>query len=347
MRTLMRGLVLLLAVGLVGGAIVVGQSAKSSAEKMADAATALLGQLSAEEKKAATFPFDDPHRTTWFFTPQQDASKKPTRKGLRLELMTEKQKAAVLDLLKAGLSKKGYEQATTIMSLESLLAELEGKSGAMVRNQGWYFVSIFGEPGAKSKWGWRVEGHHLSINVTLDGGKVISATPVLFGSNPAEVKNGDRKGLRPLPETEDLAKKLIAGLSDEQKKAARQEKQLSEIKEKQPDADLGTAKGIPATKLTADQAKSLLKLVEAYADRLPEDVAAIEMKNVADAGTDKLHFAYFIDEDAPGKPWSYRVQGPTFAIEFLNVQADGAKNPANHIHSAWRTLPKDFGLGAK
>jgi hypothetical protein len=344
MRTLPRFLLLLAAVSLVSGAFMVGQASKSSAAKMADAATKFLGTLSAEEKKIATFTMDDPHRTAWYFTPQQDKDKNPTRKGLRLEKMTAQQKEAVVDLLRVGLSAKGHKQASAIMETEALLAELEGKNGAMVRNPGWYFVSIFGEPSATGKWGWRVEGHHLSVNYTIDKGEVVSATPLLFASNPAEVKAGDKKGQRTLAEIEDVAKELIKTLTDEQQKAAKQAKQFPEIKEGQPKAGVGDPVGIPATKLTDDQNKTLMKLVEAYADRLPSDVAAAEMKRVKDAGPGKIYFAYCVEEDKPGKPYTYRVHGPTFVIEFLNVQGDSARNPANHIHSGWRTLPQDFGM---
>jgi ATP-dependent Clp protease ATP-binding subunit ClpA len=345
MRTLPRLALLAVVTSLLGGALMVGQATKPSAVKMADAAAKFLATLSADEKKAATFALDDPHRSAWFFTPQQDREKNPTRKGLRLEKMTDKQKEAVADLLRAGLSAKGHKQAEAIMANEGLLAELEGKGGAMVRNTGWYFVSVFGEPSATGKWGWRVEGHHLSVNYTIDKGEVVSATPLLFASNPAEVKAGAKKGQRMLAETEDAAKELIASLTDDQKQAAKQAKQFPEIKEGQPKAGVGDPVGIPASKLTADQNKTLTKLVEAYADRLPGDVAAGELKRVQDAGPGKVYFAYCVEEDKPGKPYTYRIHGPTFVVEFLNVQGDSAKNPANHIHSGWRTLPQDFGLG--
>jgi hypothetical protein len=335
-----------LAAGVVAaavGAALVAQSAKPSGAKMADAANAFLATLPPDLKKKATFPYDDPHRTAWFFTPQQDKQKNPTRKGVRLEELSAEQKAAALGMLRAGLSGMGFEQATTIMSLEGILADLE-KGGTNVRNPGWYFVSVFGEPSNTGKWGWRVEGHHLSVNVTLDKGEVVTATPTMFGANPAEVKAGPRKGLRTLPEVEDAAKELIGSLTAEQKKVAEQPKQLPEIKEKQPDAAVGEPVGLPAGKMNAAQRAVLWRLIEAYANRLPADVAADELRRVKEAGPDKVHFAYRLEEDKPGKPYTYRVHGPTFVVEFLNVQADSAKNPANHIHSAWRRLPIDFGL---
>ena len=341
---LMRGSLFALVAAIGGTILVVGQVAKPTATQMADSANKLIGTFDDKQKKQATFTYNDPHRTTWYFTPQQDKDRKSTRKGLPLEAMTAEQKASVLDLLKVGLSAKGYTQVTTIMSLEGILAELEGKTGAMVRNPNWYFVSIFGEPSNTGAWGWRVEGHHLSLNFTLDKGQVISATPLMLGANPAEVKAGPKKGLRTLPEIEDIAKKLMAALTPEQVKVAQQAKQLPEIKEGQPKADVGTRIGLVAEKMTADQKKLLNQLVEAYANRLPGTIATEELKRYTDAGAGQVAFAYCIEENKPGKPYTYRVHGPTFVIEFLNVQADASKNPANHIHSAWRSLPNDFGL---
>ncbi len=332
-------LVIALAVTLSVG--LVAQSIKPTGAKLTDAANALLTTLPADLREKATFSFDDPHRTAWFFTPQQDRNRQSTRKGLRIDSLNADQKAAVMNLVKAGLSARGYEQATTIMSLEGILLELEGPKGAMVRNPNWYFVSIFGEPSNTGAWGWRFEGHHMSINMTLNKGEIVSATPLLFGANPAEVKDGPKKGLRTLPEIEDQARKLIKSLTAEQVAKAKQKEQLPEIKEKQANADVGAPKGITYAQLDADQKKTLWALIEAYANRLPTDAATEELNRVKAAGLDKIHFAYAGDAK-PGKPYTYRVQGETFVVEFLNTQADGAKNPANHIHSAWRRLPMDF-----
>jgi len=334
------------AITLVGVASItlVGRSAPdSTGARMKTAADEFLASLTPELKKKATFGFDDPQRTKWFFTPQQDKEKHYTRKGVRLEEMTAEQKKATLNLLKSGLSAKGYEQATTIMSLEGLLAELEGPKGAMTRNTGWYFVSIFGEPSNTGKWGWRIEGHHLSVNYTLDKGEVVAGAPMLFGANPADVKEGPKKGLRTLPAIEDEARALIKSLTPEQIKVAKQAKEFSEIKEGQARAGVGAPVGITADKLTAEQKATLLKLLQAYADRMPEDLAAKEMKTVKATPDAKLYFGYS-GSVTPGEPYTYRIQGPEFVVEFLNVQADSAKNPANHIHSAWRRLPIDFGL---
>jgi hypothetical protein len=227
------------------------------------------------------------------------------------------------------------------MSLESILKELE-KSGAMVRNPEWYFFTIFGTPTQTGKWGWRVEGHHLSLNFVVDGGKITSATPYFFGANPATVKGGPRKGERTLPKAEDQALELYKSLDEEQRKVAHQDKQFPEIQEETKTPKVGEPKGLAAAKMTEEQRGILMKLLQDYTSRMPAEVAEVERKEVK-AGFDQIHFAC-AGELEPGKPHTYRIQGPTFVVEFLNVQADSANNPANHIHSVWRKIKGDFGL---
>lgn len=332
------------AVGFCSFALV-GRPADGSAAKMAEAAKSFLGSLDAGQKQKASFAFDDKKRLAWFFTPQQNKEKQFTRIGVRFEEMSPEQQAAAFALLKTGVSKAGFEQATTIMRLEGILKDLEGDKGAMVRNTGWYFVSVFGEPSNTGSWGWRFEGHHMSLNYTLDKGEVVTATPMMFGANPAEVKAGERKGLRTLPAVEDHARALIKSLTEEQMKTAKQpmDEKKAEIKENNPRADVGEPVGITAAKLTDEQRGTLMKLLQAYADRMPEDLAATEMKRAKETDPAKLFFAYS-GSPVPGEPYTYRVYAPEFVVEFLNVQADSAKNPANHIHSAWRRIPADFGL---
>jgi hypothetical protein len=335
-------LVLVVTAGLVGVAYV-GQDVDTSANRMATAGEKFLNSLTAEQKAKGAFDFDEKDRTNWQFVPYQDKQKQPLRKGLRLEELTAAQKQAALDLVKAGTSTEGFSKATTIMSLESILNELE-KGGANIRNPEWYFFSIFGKPSRTGKWGWRVEGHHLSLNFTLDGGKVIGATPAFFGANPAEVKAGDRKGLRTLSESMDPALALVDSLDPEQKKVAIQAKQFGEIEAGKPSANVGDPVGLPAAKMNEKQRDLLNKLIKGYADRLSPEQAAVELQKIKEAGFDKVHFAFAREEEKPGKPYTYRVHGPTFVIEFVNTQADSARNPANHIHSAWRNIKGDFGL---
>ncbi len=326
---------------------VVGEQKETVGLQMTGAAEKFLSMLNDTQKGQAQFAFDDKERTNFNFVPLQDKEMKPTRKGLRLQEMTAEQKEAAKTLVKAGTSTSGYTKAITIMSLESILNELEKPKGVNIRNPEWYFFTVFGTPSKTGKWGWRVEGHHLSLNFTIDRGKVLAATPAFFGANPAEVKAGDRKGLRALPEAEDFARDLFDSLDAEQKKVASQAKQFPEIEQHVAKPGVGEAVGLPAAKMTEKQRATLEKLLTGYANRMPPEVAAAQMADVKAAGLDKVRFAFAREVDKPGKPYSYRVQGPTFVVEFLNIQADSAGNPANHIHSAWRNLGGDFGLVEK
>jgi len=332
----------LLTLVIFAGIAYVGQVGGTAGPQMVEAAKKFLASLSAEQRAQASFKADDQERLKWAFVPLEDrATKKPTRKGVRFEEMSAQQREAALALLQSGTSAAGYKAATTIMSLEAILKELEKESGP-VRNPGWYFVSIFGSPAATGKWGWRIEGHHLSLNFLVDNGQVASATPCFFGANPATVMDGARKGTRAIPEVDDFARELFASLDSEQKKLCEQPKLLPEVVAN-TGATLGVPIGIPAAKLNEQQRRTLTKLIQAYTSKLPDDIAQAELARVTQAGIDKVHFA-FAGGTEPGKQRTYRLQGPTFVAEFLNQQADSAKNPANHIHSAWRHLPKDFGL---
>jgi hypothetical protein len=335
------GLSLLALAALVAIAFV-SRAVESSGSRMAETAKRLVDSLNEEQRARGVFTFDDAERTNWHFVPLQDRDKKPQRKGLRLEDMTQAQREMAHELLKTGTSSDGYAKAGTIMGLESVLHELEMEKGPF-RDAQWYFFSFFGTPSKTGRWGWRVEGHHLSLNFVIDGGQIVAATPFFLGANPAIIPAGPRKGERPLPETEDLAKDLFRSLDEGQRKVALQEKQFGEIEEGKAAPNVGEPKGLAGAKMTDVQKGSLEKLMEAYANRMAPEAAAAELRRAREAGLDKVHFAYAGGLEA-GQAHSYRVQGPTFVIEFLNVQADSARNPANHIHSAWRSLKGDFGL---
>jgi hypothetical protein len=346
----LRSALLALAVVVVaaGAVAVLGNRQGPADAKMVVAGQKFLASLDDKQKARATFAFDSPERTNWWFVPREDGKQNSIRKGLPLQDMTDAQKKAALDLLATGTSVKGLEQARTIMSLEAILREQEAnKKGTPVRNPEWYFFTVFGTPAMKGKWGWRVEGHHLSVNFTVEDGVVTSATPFVFGANPAQVKSGAKKGERILPEVEDFAKDLFKSLDDDQRKVAFQQKPFPEPEQNTvAPKKLGAPVGLAAAKMNEKQRVTLIKLLEAYATRMAPDVAIREMKDVRANGIDKIHFAYSGSTEA-GKGYTYRVHGPSFVIEFLNMQADSAGNVANHIHSSWRRTDGDFGLKGK
>ncbi|MBM3995408.1 MAG: DUF3500 domain-containing protein [Planctomycetes bacterium] len=345
MRTLKISLAFA-ALAVVAGIAYVAQQGDSAGANIVSAAEKFISSLNADQKKQAMYAFDSDERFNWHFIPLQDAkTRKYTRKGLPMEEMTADQKKAALALIKAGLSESGNIAVTTIMSLEAILLEQEGPKSAMVRNPGWYFFTIFGTPSKTGKWGWRVEGHHLSMNFTMQGTQVVSSTPCFFGANPAQIKDGPNAGKRILPDAEDYAIALFKSLDDGQKNAAHQAKHFDEPGARLKRPKMEKAVGLSAAKMTNAQQDTLIKVINAYVGRMAPDVAKEELRQVNDAGIDKIHFA-FSGSPEPGKGYTYRLQGPTFVCEFLNVQPDSSKkkNPANHIHSCWRRTTGDFGL---
>jgi hypothetical protein len=187
-----------------------------------------------------------------------------------------------------------------------------------------------------------VEGHHLSLNFVVDKGVVTAATPAFYGANPAVIKQGPKNGTRILPEAEDLARRLHESLTKEQRQSAQQQKQFPEIQGNLRDPSVGEPSGVRGSQLTEAQRKLLVGLLESYARRLSSDIADAQITEIRRSGLDGIYFAY-AGELRDGSPHTYRIQGPSFVVEFLNVQSDSAGNPANHIHSAWRSLKGDFG----
>jgi hypothetical protein len=332
MRRAVRPSLALAALGIIGVAVWAKTQIAGTGNEMALSAERLLATLTGPQRAQATFPFDSPERLNWHFIPRP-------RKGLPIKEMDGAQRALAFGLLRSGLGAPGYLKATTIMSLEAVLKELEAGSGP-TRDPELYYVSIFGTPSNRGKWGWRVEGHHLSLNFTLDGGRIVGATPAFFGANPAEVRQGPRQGLRTLADLEDRALRLLQALDDDQKTVAviapKAPGEIRGANTPQPPTD--AAEGIPVGKLHEDQRQMLRALIEAYAADMPEEVAHAWLAEIQQAGVEPIAFAWSGPADRT-QPHAYRVQGPTFLIEFNNTQ-----NGANHVHSVWRNMLGDFGV---
>ena len=268
------------------------------------------------------------------------------RNGLTIRLMSEPQRALARKLLESGLSQRGYLTATSIMELETVLGELEAtaapglrQGNRMVRDPELYFFSVFGTPSARGTWGWRVNGHHVSLNFTIVNGSLVASSPSFFGSNPAQVPDGPKKGLRLLALQEDTGRALAVSLDESQRTRGI-------ISATAPD-DIATMNsdsvsplppaGISADALTSKQRDLLMAVIEAYTGAMANDLAADRMAKVRRGGVEKIAFAW-AGELERGKRHYYRVQGPTFLIEYDNTQ-----NDANHIHAVWRDFEGDFG----
>ena len=290
-------------------------------------ANRFLSSLTAEQKAQAMKAFTDDYRKNWQYVPA-------TRQGLNYNNMKPEQMTLAIELLKATLSESGYKKTEVIKSLEDVLFQME--NGNKGRDKGLYTFTFFGEPSFDKLWGWRYEGHHVSLNFSFKGGDLISSTPQFFGSNPAEVRSGPQKGLRALPQEEDLGFAMLNSLS-----TAQQSEAVLPVKAPGDIVTSSTRKasiqddlGISFKKLDSKQQALLLNLVHVYADNQPSKESKRRMGRV---DQNSLVFAWMGDTK-PGGPHYYRIQGSKFLIEFDNTQ-----NGANHIHSVWRDFDGDFG----
>lgn len=302
----------------------------SSVTVMKSAAEDFLASLDDSGRAKALLQFEDDDRENFRYTPQH-------RTGLPLKGMNESQRGAAMKLLESALSDKGRLKATQIITLEGVLASLE--NNAEYRDAGKYYLSIFGKPGDTKAWGWKFEGHHVSLNYTVIGGDKVSVTPSFFGANPAEVREGEFKGLRVLKDEDELAHALVSVLlQDGKKEVVFSDKAPAEILsgEKRKAVALEPV-GILASEMTATQKKALFDLVSAYTCRHRKDLAEMDMKKIIAADISKIRFGW-AGGTQPGDAWYYRIQGPTFLMEAANTQ-----NHANHIHTSWRDFEGDFG----
>ena len=310
--------------------------APAAIQAMTDAAQRFLDGLSDEQRAKATFPFVGDERYFWHYTPID-------RNGLPIKEMDGTQRETAFALMATGLSEAGNRTARQIIDLEPILKEaerLEGRTNTPIRDSERYWFSIFGTPGSSEPWAWRVGGHHIGISFTIVDSDYVAATPLFFGANPVEVRHEPHLGMRTLLEEEDLARRLLGSLDDDQKSVAivrsvAPDDILTENFRK-VDPDL-PPDGIRYADLSGEQRGHLVDLVRHYVTRATDEVSDGAWTGIERAGLDSVGFAW-AGPEARGEGHYYAVKGSSFLIEYDNTQ-----NDANHIHSVWRDYENDWG----
>jgi hypothetical protein len=306
-----------------------------SAAAMAASAGALLAAVGTGDARGRlALPFDSDAREDWSYVPR-------SRAGLSLGEMTEPQRRALWALMDTGLSKSGRAKVEGILTIEPILGEIEGNRN---RDPGRYHVALFGNPAGQpaaasaaggAPWGWRFEGHHLSLHFTVAG--EVATTPAFLGANPARVPRGAHQGLRVLGREEDQGRAFLLSLTAEQRRRATisSEAPADIITKTSRRVALRQLEGLPAADMTQEQRAALVQLIEVYALNFQPALARAHLERIRGAGVERLHFAW-AGSDRPGQSHYYRIQGPTHLIEYDNRGGD-------HVHTVFRDLARDFG----
>jgi hypothetical protein len=298
------------------------------------AAAAFLASLPAELRKKVAYPADDAARREFHFVPRQ-------RIGASLLDLDGEQSEQLGPLLASALSPEGLLTARGVIKHENILRRIETEKGvanASRRDPGLYYTVVFGTPAAAAPWAWRFEGHHLSLSVTQLPGQPPVIGPFFVGANPAKVLSGPDEGFRLLADEEDLGRELVRMLSGERRAAAMiRDTAFSDIvTNNDPKVSLDRA-GLAAGAMTESERAQLRRLLYVYLDRLTIDASLDAKRRLDRAGFAQLHFAWAGSLE-PGEPHYYRIHGPTLLIEY-----DDTQNDANHIHTVYRDLERDFG----
>lgn len=303
---------------------------------MAQAASRFLDSLDYSQKLRAQYAYDDPERLNWHFIPRD-------RNGVGLWDLAGAARESAEELVKAGLSAAGHQKTLQVRSLEEVLYLFEGGDESerrLRRHPHKYFVTIFGTPAAKGLWGWRFEGHHLSLNFSISDGRIVSSTPEFFGANPGLIEGGPGRSLRVLGSREDLAREILKACTPEQSSTMWISKEApGDIRgggEQQP--VVSEAVGLRFADMSAEQQALLKELIGEYLSAMPVSVVRDRMKAIGEHGMDDIHIAWWGGPDR-NQPHHYVVQGKSFIIEYNNTQ-----NEANHVHAIWRNLSGDFNV---
>ena len=303
---------------------------------MVDATRRWLDALEPALRQRAAFPFPDDERFVWDYRPG-------SRRGLALGEMTAAQRPAAMALVDAALSARGAAELGAIIALEPVLGELEriaGRGNWQRRDPERYWFAVFGEPGGRNAWAWRIGGHHVAIHITVVDDCFVAVTPLFFGANPATVPHGEHAGQRALAGEEELARALLGRLSPAQKAiaivdpVAPADILTSNYRNADPEA---VPRGLAFAQLSGEQRDDLVRLMKHYVERVAAEMAAVEWKRIETAGLDAVTFAW-AGPEARGHGHYYAVRGPLCLMEYDNTQ-----NNANHIHSVWRNFTDDWG----
>jgi hypothetical protein len=321
------------AAGLAIGAQPARAAAPGTAQVEA-AARAFLASLEPSQRDRASFPFGSAERTRWHWTVPASVP----RNGLPLRDVSAATRRLALGLLRTSTSASGYRKAVEIMALQGVLQRLNNGPGSF--DPDLYYVSVFGTPGAR-RWGWRFEGHHLSRHFTVVGG-VLVAEPFFLGAWPTRAGSAYRsvaRGERTMPREEDAAREIVLLLDGRLRRQVvfSDESLTDHLTQNAATVRPLERVGVLTADLPSAAQRRVREIVQTYLGNHPPAIARDALARIQRAGIARTRFGW-AGSTRPGVPQYYRLQGPTFLLEF-----DNSRDSGTHIHSVWRDFERDFG----
>ena len=312
------------------------EKSKSAVQEIESAARLFVNSLNAQQREAAIFSFDEDERRDWHYIPR-------FRSGLELKKMNTQQKQHAWALMRSALSEVGYDKVRGVLLLEQILRETEPWYSLLFfpRDPENFVFCFFGEPNAQKPWGWRMEGHHLSLNFTVVPGKGVAFTPAFFGASPARVwDHHARAGLRILEREHTLGFQLIQMLTPEQLAVARVDEEAPGNIFSGPGNERrfqNDRAGLAIRALNPQQRDVALALVREYLFNIGPEFAERQWERARAAGFENIRFVW-AGSLTPDRPHYYRLAGPTMIIEY-----DNTHHGVNHAHSVWHDPENIFG----
>lgn len=326
-------------------------SAQDIENDIRQSAQTFIDSLTGLQKKRAVLDFADTARIKWNNLPVGLRA----RAGINIGSLSDNQRKLVHRMLSASLSSQGYLKATSIMHLDNLLnmyvdtmhqrKEMDDGMYKFMQDLKWshqnYYIAFFGNPQTDTNWGYKIEGHHLSLNFTFTN-QQLSVTPMFVGTDPAEYPILEYAGWRVLSKEEDYGLKLIKKMTAAQQKKATMSNDVPGdiITAAESGKRLVDYWGIKGSDLTKPQLEMLKYIIREFVFNLEYEKAVKEYDKIIKAGIQNVYFGW-IGTYEEKEAHYYIVNGPTFLIEFDNN--GGPRRVANHIHAIWREKGNEYG----
>jgi hypothetical protein len=308
------------------------------AARLSSSAASLLEKLPPDARADALYPFDDDEREDIRFAPL-------LLDGARHGALPDEAASLAEQLLAVSLSPRGLETARRIRRNELAVAKKDAARWVprfiveRFRDPGRYFVALFGEPAGDTPWGFRYEGHHLSLNLTVQPGAVPAATPLFLGAEPRVVPAGEPDaGMAVLGDEEATARALLAALPPALRARAvlpyedGRALMLGQLRRTALAGGVGVTRGEAPPEAQAH----FDRLVDGFAGLFAPEIATARRAEIDAAGRDALRFAWAEAAEPPGA-FYWRLSGPRTLIEMDN-STDG-----DHVHAVWHDPGNDFG----